>query len=159
MKSILSTFRVAETPKKYLQKPFSTLLILYITMKKLLPFIMLLAVACSSDDSSPEILGDWQLIEVLADPGDGSGRFKVVDSNKRITFLENGTYTANGFICDFTTLSDGTSSGEYTTTDFGYQIPCAGPVNYTVDIRLEEGFLILSFPCIEPCMQKFRKQS
>ncbi|NNJ37670.1 MAG: hypothetical protein HKP23_00325, partial [Flavobacteriaceae bacterium] len=58
-------------------------------MKKLLLFFLLLSLACTSDDPEIEILGEWQLVEVLADPGDGSGKFKSVDSNKRITFFED----------------------------------------------------------------------
>ncbi|MBT8205937.1 MAG: hypothetical protein KJO20_11230 [Eudoraea sp.] len=128
-------------------------------MKKLLLFLLLLSLACTSDDPEIEILGEWQLVEVLADPGDGSGKFKSVDSNKRITFFEDGSYTSNGIICDFTTSAEEASGGQYTIDEDGYLIPCSDPVSYTVGLRLEDGFLIISFPCIEPCLQKFRKQS
>ena len=127
-------------------------------MKKLLLLFLLLGFACNSDDPEIEILGEWQLIEVLADPGDGSGIFKSVNSNKRITFFEDGTYTSNGIICDFTTQAEEASSGQFTVDEEGYLIPCSDPISYTIDLQLEDGFLILSFPCIEPCLQKFRKQ-
>ena len=36
-------------------------------------------------------LGTWRLIEVRADPGDGSGTFQPVISSKTVTFETNGT--------------------------------------------------------------------
>ena len=128
-------------------------------MKKLFLLFILLGLACNSEDPESEITGEWQLVEVLADPGDGSGKFQSVDSNKRVTFLKDGTYTSNGIICDFTTLSEETSGGQYTVDDEGYLISCSGPIGYNINLRLEDGFLIISFPCIEPCLQKFRKSS
>jgi len=59
-------------------------------MKKI--FFTLLVVgmlsACNKDDnkSNTSIVGNWKLIEVLEDPGDGSGTFMSVDSEKTITF-------------------------------------------------------------------------
>jgi len=34
---------------------------------------------------TPELLGTWRLIEVLADPGNGSGTFNPVDSDITLT--------------------------------------------------------------------------
>ena len=55
--------------------------------------------SCDKDDDKSTdkgLIGNWKLIEVLADPGDGSGTFAVVESNKIITFQQNGIITSNG---------------------------------------------------------------
>lgn len=74
-------------------------------MKKNIIFLMLISllVSCNSDDqenSTPELIGTWKLTEVLADPGDGSGTFKAVQSNKTIEFKNNGTIVTNTSLCD-----------------------------------------------------------
>ena len=97
--------------------------------------------------------------EVLADPGDGSGRFKTVSSEKRVTFNEDGTFTSRGLICDFTTDADGFFDGTYTITETGYQLNCAGDFLFSLELRIDEGFLLASFPCFEPCIQKFRRNN
>ena len=128
-------------------------------MKKLL-FVyaaLFLLNACDKDEAAPGIIGEWKLIEVLADPGDGSGHFRAVSSDKRITFMKDGTYSSTGFICNFTLDAEETSHGSYTTTETGYQIACSETPGFSIDLQIEGGFLILSLPCIEPCLQKFRK--
>ena len=115
--------------------------------------------ACDSDTVSTDIIGEWELIEVLADPGDGSGRFTSVNGDKRIRFFEDGAYTSTGSICDFTVEAQGSSNGTYTLSDAGYFIICGESPDYTIGLRIENGFLILTFPCIEPCLQKFRKRN
>ena len=129
------------------------------TMKKLLYSLLplILLSGCDKDKVATGILGEWNLIEVLADPGDGSGRFRAVNSDKRITFLEDGTYTSTGLVCSFSTDTVGMTNGTYTTTETGYQIGCSETLDFSVNLQIEEGFLIVSFPCIEPCLQKFRK--
>ncbi|TXE15285.1 hypothetical protein ES692_17375 [Psychroserpens burtonensis] len=55
--------------------------------------------ACSDDDKTKRIeiklLGTWQLSEVYSDPGDGSGYFTSIDSEKILTFLSSGTINSN----------------------------------------------------------------
>lgn len=130
-------------------------------MKKLLStlFCLLLLISCEKEVTPTGILGEWQLIAVLADPGDGSGEFRPIDSDKRITFLEDGTYTSNGEICEFTQNTNGSTEGNYTRTEEGYQIECSGIPGFPINLRIENDFLLVSYPCIEPCMQKFRKGS
>ena len=71
----------------------------------LLSLVVLLAVSCNSEDV--ELVNKWQLIEMLADPGDGSGGFEPVTSNKVIEFWDDGTITSNGSIC---TMSSSTNA-------------------------------------------------
>ena len=120
---------------------------------------LLLLISCEKEAAATGILGEWQLIAVLADPGDGSGKFRPVESDKRITFFENGEYFSNGLICEFTQHADGSAEGSYTSTEEGYQIECPGIPGFPISLRLDNGFLIISYPCIEPCMLKYRKRS
>ena len=130
-------------------------------MKTFLPalFCLLLLISCEKEAAPTGILGEWQLIAILADPGDGSGEFRPVDSEKRITFFENGNYSSNGLICEFTQNASGSAEGNYTSTEEGYQIECPGVPGFPINLRIENGFLLVSYPCIEPCMLKFRKRS
>ena len=128
-------------------------------MKKLLYILLpvFLLTGCDKDEAATGIVGEWKLIEVLADPGDGSGRFRAVNSDKRITFLEDGTYTSTGLVCSFSTDVVGMTNGTYTTTETGYQIGCSETLDHSVNLQIDSGFLIISFPCIEPCLHRFRK--
>jgi hypothetical protein len=127
-------------------------------MKRLLLIsAVFLLIGCDNEEVITDIVGEWELVEVLADPGDGSGRFRSVNSNKRVRFFEDGAYTSNGSICDFSIESEGSFNGTYTLSDSGYWITCGDSMDYSIGLRLEDGFLIVTFPCIEPCLQKFRK--
>ncbi|MDN5200598.1 hypothetical protein QQ008_04475 [Fulvivirgaceae bacterium BMA10] len=125
---------------------------------------MVTLVSCSEDEEpniSDEIVGKWQLIEQLLDPGDGSGVFKEVDSDKTITFLSNGTYTSNGSFCFLDAQNEQESSGSYDpdkmTIAPGNCPIDGGPSKYEISYKIEESHLIISYPCIEPCAQKFKK--
>ena len=57
-----------------------------------LAVIILTVISCSKndDDTSSNLLkGTWKLTEVLADPGDGSGTFNLVNSNKNLIFSQS----------------------------------------------------------------------
>ncbi|NNM18501.1 MAG: hypothetical protein HKP24_08010, partial [Croceitalea sp.] len=58
-------------------------------------------------------MGTWQLVEILADPGDGSGTYTPVDSNKMIVFDNNGRFSSNGAICSFAAAVNENVEGTY----------------------------------------------
>lgn len=139
--------------------------------KLLIAFFGVLLLACSGDDvlfdEMPELQGTWLLIEQYADPGDGSGDFKKVDSNKTIRFLENGTYIAKGSLCDMNFNSGEDTTGTY---EIGAELSEYSADNYMkpedcgfdgvrIYIQMEGSNLILSYLCIEGCAQKFKKTS
>ena len=130
-------------------------------MKNLLFFLLIVFIltGCDKESGTTDIIGEWELIEVLADPGDGSGQFRPVSSDKRIRFFEDGTYTSTGSICDFSIESEGDSTGTYLLSDSGYRISCSEAPEFTIGLRIEDGYLIVTFPCIEPCLHKFRKSN
>ena len=76
-------------------------------MKKYLLLVLLVIISsCTSDDSKPAdetgIIGKWKLIEQLADPGDGSGTFQPISSERVIEFFSDGTVSVNGDLCFMT---------------------------------------------------------
>lgn len=97
-------------------------------------------------------------MKVLSDPGNGSGVFVSVDSEKTMTFLNDGTLTSNGSLCslDYTSLSPMTGvysliDSTYTTVDCGFM-----DIKYTFEIQ--DNVLIVSYPCIEACQSMFTKE-
>ncbi|XMO85481.1 hypothetical protein AAFN75_11855 [Algibacter sp. AS12] len=141
-------------------------------MKKYL-FIVLLVIisSCSTDDSKPKegqdtgLIGKWKLIEQYADPGDGSGEFTPISSNRVIEFLSDGTVIINGVLCYMSGDVGDKETGTYiaitdSDTQFdGEIIPNTcnsrfARIYYTLPVS---GNLILWYPCIEGCGQKFSK--
>lgn len=60
---------------------------------------ILLVLSCIEQESTDNnLIGRWRLTEVLLDPGDGSGTFQGVSSDKIIEFHSDGTVTSNGEI-------------------------------------------------------------
>jgi hypothetical protein len=62
-------------------------------------------------DVTKNIVVKWKIAQQLADPGDGSGRFRDAYSNKTITFLNDNTFTSNGDLCFITSSTENSSSG------------------------------------------------
>ena len=133
-------------------------------MKYILALMLLLPLTTCSDeiflepDSHEAILGTWRLTEVLADPGDGSGTYTPVDSDKTILFEGNGTYTSNGAVCSFSITAEENTVGTYEIiSNSEFIINCPEENLADVSLILENGVLIAHFPCIEPCGQKYIK--
>lgn len=120
--------------------------------------ILVYIASCRSDDNTPAtdgISGEWRLIEVLADPGDGSGLFIPVESQKQITILDNDTFSSNGELCDLSILAGSPTEGIILEDDQGYYLDCESTLAGTVRLNIENGNLIVSFFCIEPCLHKY----
>lgn len=127
-------------------------------------FTSVLLISCSKNNNEnyedPQLIGKWKLIEQLIDPGDGSGIFKKVESNKTIEFLANGTVVSNGTLCDMNINSEYETIGAYFTPE-NYLKPnneneCNFP-DLKISFEFQNSNLILWFPCIEGCGQKFVK--
>ena len=139
-------------------------------MKKLslLFLLSILILACENADCDdeigvclPETESTWQLVEVLADPGNGSGTFNPVNSNRTITFFQDGTFSSEGSLCLFEVNNDGTTSGLINTTDSRLEFSGCNENDLneqsTLDYELNGDELIIRFLCIEPCAWKFRR--
>lgn len=141
-------------------------------MKKLLFTVVLVFIfSCTSDDSKPSeeknLLGKWKLIEQLADPGDGSGTFLPIESNRTIEFFSDGTVQINGILCYMSSEVGDKESGTYNLiTDSNTDAENVGVIlpntcnsrsaKVYFDLPLN-GDLILWYLCIEGCGQKFEK--
>ncbi len=130
-------------------------------MTRSICFILLILFlsSCKKDDANPNnaLEGTWRLIEMYADPGDGSGDFRPVNSEKIILFKADGTYSSNGNVCDFSTMANEDTQGNYLAIEMGYQIVCESEFSSELRLEVREGYLIVSFFCIEPCQQKFQR--
>lgn len=120
--------------------------------------IILTAISCSKndDDTSNNLLnGTWKLAEVLADPGDGSGTFNTVNSNKNLIFSNGGNLSSNGAICDMSIEINASSTGTYSEVDS--TINSTNCPNITLKYELNGNTLILIYPCIESCKAKYTR--
>lgn len=130
-------------------------------MKKGIVFIGILGflLSCSKSDekiiTNTNIVGSWKLIEVLEDPGDLSGTFVSVSSNKTITFSNTGKITSNGSMCDMSIESNTKSYGTFLETNS--TIHPSNCQNSEIMYELNGNTLILMYPCIEPCKEKYIK--
>jgi hypothetical protein len=138
-------------------------------MKNILSIILtLIFVSCASNDDKPfagnlDLLGKWKLIEQLSDPGDGSGVFNPISSDRTLEFFSNGTVKANGILCYMSYEVGPQSSGSFIAIDdneyFDGEIT-PYDCEYS-DTKLYYAFegqnLIITYLCIEGCGQKFKK--
>lgn len=130
-------------------------------MKKNILLLILIGFlfSCSSDDqekSQTELIGSWKLIEVLADPGNGSGTFRTVESNKTIEFKSDGTITTNSSLCD--PYSDEIkSSGTFSLVNKSITTNCQNPNIANIYFELKNDYLILNFISNEGFSQKFKR--
>ncbi len=120
--------------------------------------ILLVISACGKEKcgSADCIIDEWKLVEELIDPGNGSGSFQSVSSNKKITFYSNGTFTSNGEMCSMTNQSGTNHDGVYSTST-GILNPdnCVSTLPLNITYTLSADTLILTYPCFEGCQQKY----
>jgi hypothetical protein len=110
--------------------------------------------SCKKNDRD-SLTGTWQLKEVLMDPGNGSGVFTAVSSDKNLVFNTNGNVNSNGVICDMSIESNTSTAGTYSEIDSTI-ISTTCP-NLILKYEVSGDTLILIYPCIEPCKAKYIK--
>ncbi len=128
-------------------------------------------ISCSSNNDSTEgnkkLIGKWKLIEQYSDPGDGSGTFQPISSERIIEFFSNDTVEVNGELCFMASNVSDKESGTYNLiTDSGADTQYDGEIIPNIcssrsakvyfDLPVS-GNLILWYLCIEGCGQKFKK--
>ncbi|WP_074405787.1 lipocalin family protein [Aquimarina megaterium] len=132
-------------------------------MKKtiiLLTFIGIL-ISCSTDENNnsetTELIGQWKLIEQLADPGDGSGTFQSIDSQKVIKFFKNEVITSeNGSLCQ-PYSDEQISSGTYSLSEKRIITNCQNANIAAIGFEIKDNYLLLHFASNEGFSQKFEK--
>ena len=131
-------------------------------MNKILVILTAVGVLSSctknEDNKNPDLIGKWKLIEILADPGDGSGTFHSVSSNKIIEFHSNGTVTSSGSVCDMSIESASSSSGAYSLSDSTINSPSCSNSPLKIRFHKNGATLTINYPCDEACIAKYLKQ-
>jgi len=110
--------------------------------------------SCKKNDRD-SLTGTWLLKEVLMDPGNGSGVFTAVSSDKNLVFNTNGNVNSNGVICDMSIESNTSTAGTYSEIDSTI-ISTTCP-NLILKYEVSGDTLILIYPCFEPCKAKYIK--
>jgi hypothetical protein len=123
---------------------------------------LLMLSACSKDRLDPldqnSLYGSWKLIEVLLDPGDGSGQFVPSDTGEQLILERDQTYLSNWEPCNPGAGAGETFRGTFTVPEPGsFVISCESAQVSSVTGSLQNGFLIISYGCTEPCLYKFLK--
>ena len=105
------------------------------------------------DTTNTSFEAQYQLREILADPGDGSGTFKPVNSAKIVMLYADGTIKCNGDLCNMSEATGTTTQGTYTFSDSSITVNNCMKLFF----ELSSNGLIINYPCIEPCRAKYEK--
>ncbi len=124
-------------------------------MKKILillsVFVSLSSCTDCDDDAvvaESEIVGSWELVAILADPGDGSGTYQPA-TGKMLQFTDQGVVNCNISFC-FGQITQATTTGTYDITTTSIDVDnCTGTYSFNGP------FLEVSHFCIEPCGERY----
>ena len=116
--------------------------------------VLVLTINSCEEDEEPELVNRWKLIEILADPGDGSGQFEPVESDKTIEFFADGTYSSNSSLCYMNSPVDTTTTGTYSSIDSTISAYC-GIAPTLLNYEMVGANLVINYPCFEACREKY----
>lgn len=131
-------------------------------MKKILLYAMLAVITfgCAQKEDSPApptLVGQWRLTQVLADPGDGSGVFRDSNNGKLLQFMSDGKVLSSTPLCAMNSLLTVVGDATY-DTEFIYPKDCQSS-GLKIGYKIEGESLILYYPCIEACAEKYVKEA
>jgi len=122
----------------------------------------LLFLACQQEitpvEGSENLIGTWNLVEVLYDPGNGSGVFTPVDSEADISFFADGRFKANHDLCTLSTTANDHQTGVFSPVDRTLTPTGCSPGKAAITYQVNGDTLDLGFPCIEPCLHKYTRE-
>lgn len=130
-------------------------------MKYLRFAILIFIVSCQSDfeDSNTEITdinGKWQLLELLMDPGDGSGEFETTDLDITLEIGKNLNIEANGILCGYSE-SENILTSHISLEDSIIRVNCnSGTLRHKLSLH-KSNLTLSNLNCRESCMAKFIK--
>lgn len=130
-------------------------------MKIILPILLLVSIISCQDPNNEnldgaDLIGKWQLTELLMDPGDGSGVFESTDLDITLEFLSDTELVADGVLCGYE-KEDTLIEAIFDSEEAMISVDCNG---YKLEhgVYLVEGKLVLNNrSCREPCSAKFEK--
>ena len=117
--------------------------------------------ACQDDDDGnrPGARSSWELAFVLADPGNGSGVFTPVDSDRTLDLLDEGSWVANENLCTFGTTDEQASTGVYSLEDGTFTVDdCVTTGGSPFSIEVRGDTLDLTYLCIEACAHRYLRR-
>ena len=117
--------------------------------------------SCNNDDDSnsdTELIGNWKLIELLNDIGNGMGAFYSVESNKIITFESGGIITSNGNLFSNGTNLGNPTSGTYSNSESTFKSSDCNNPDCIITFEQNGNILIIDYACTEPCKSKYKKE-
>ncbi len=118
---------------------------------------LFLTSSCSDNNEDHESVGKWKLIEQYMDPGDGSGDYVAVDSEKTLEFFSNGWINTKGTLCNISIDVDEDGNATYSAQDqIIYPKGCSSS-DMRITYEIKDNYLYLYYPCIEGCGQKYKK--
>lgn len=129
-------------------------------MKATIVFLLMVSLATdcskfSSSKNNPEgFIGKWKLVETLADPGDGSGKWMPVSENHANSYVE---FTDDGRLIS-KTLFIGYDQF-HLNADSTHIIlkKSSGVETQELHYQLSNRQLTINLTCIEPCGLRFAK--
>lgn len=118
-------------------------------MKKLLVIVLCFIFSgCDYSENTETLVGEWELLAINIDPGDGSGEFEQASYAWRLEFMPDGIVHSHLGNCH-----DKTNDGIYTEDEIK-GLSCFPDYSYHIQGR----YLILSEQyCFEGCSYKFTK--
>ncbi|MFK8044736.1 MAG: hypothetical protein AB8B72_04535 [Crocinitomicaceae bacterium] len=116
--------------------------------------ILATLVSCNKEDIESQIIGKYELVELLLDPGDGSGVFESTSISKTLELKSNGDFVSTGDICSVADSNSFTYEGTYSVADTTIY---ADSCNFDLTFSFNNDELIIYYPCIEACKAKYRK--
>ena len=131
-------------------------------MNRLTSLLIIIATltSCTKEDvflKNTELIGKWKLIEQYLDPGDGSGDFRPIESERIIEFFKNGKILSNGSFCSMNSDTSENNTGSFNDEEVIIVKNGCNSSTYKINYKLIDGNLQLWYPCIEGCAQKFQK--
>jgi len=134
-------------------------------MKKCILFLVIIGMfSCSDSDEkteNPELLGDWELIEILSTDGDGPGVFRKTDNGKIVSFYPDGKIQSTSSICNpfEKSLLQVLREGTYSLTDNTiHPSMCNTVTPPVINFEIKDGSLIISYLYDEAYKEKYRKR-
>jgi len=123
--------------------------------------VLIFIVSCQSEfaDSNTQITdirGNWQLLEVLVDPGDGSGEFEATDLDIMLEIDENLNLEVNGVLCGYSE-SKNILTGQISLEDSIITANCeSGMLRHKFSLH-KSNLTLNNLHCREACIAKFIK--
>lgn len=116
--------------------------------------------SCKKENTNPDLIGKWKLIEEYINPGANyHEEFVPTTANRTLEFHKDGTVYSNHDICLFSSDSSSACTGSYSLVDSSITAPCCtmkmpGRIYFKIK---DQNLLIYYTACDEGCCFKYVK--